>query len=128
MSRTSPSAAPAASILRRSSRNASSDGASSAKSSPAAREHGRRRGRPRSLEHLERVQHGRRPDPEDGVTEPLLGHIQRHLGVEHAHVELEQPVHVLRQEGHVVNAVHELHGLLPVRWRRESQGGDEFAA
>jgi hypothetical protein len=63
----------------------------------------------RSLEDLERVQNRRGPNLEKRVAQPLLGHIECYLGIEYAHVEREQAIHVLGQEGDVMNAFDESH-------------------
>jgi hypothetical protein len=91
MSRTSPSAAPSASIRRRNCLNASSEGASRAKWSKR-------------------------------VAQPLLGHVERYIGVEYALVEREQAIHVLGEERDVMKPVDELHrsDLLHDRSRRSS--------
>jgi hypothetical protein len=75
-----------------------------------AAEHRRRRRRCRSVQHPEWVQDSRGPHLEEGVAEPLLGHVERYFGVEYAHVEGEEAIHVLGEEGQMVNAVDELHG------------------
>ena len=48
-------------------------------------------------------------DREECVTQPLLGHVERHLGTEHARVEREEAVQVLGEEGDVMDAVNEVH-------------------
>jgi hypothetical protein len=40
------------------------------------------------------------------MAQALLGHVQRYLGVEHAHVEREQAVHVLGEEGDVMHTIY----------------------
>jgi hypothetical protein len=68
---------------------------------------GEHRGRLRralSLEELKGVQNGVGPDSEEGVTQPLLGHVQGHLGVEDTDIEVEQPVQVLREKSDVMDA------------------------
>jgi hypothetical protein len=55
------------------------------------------------------MQYGRRPHLEERVGQPLFGHVERHLGFEHPLIERQQAIHVLGQEGEMVNALDELH-------------------
>jgi cytochrome c peroxidase len=55
------------------------------------------------------MQDGRRAHLEERVTQPFLRHVERHLGVEHPHVEREQAIQVLGEKGEVVNAVDQAH-------------------
>jgi len=64
-----------------------------------------------ALQHLEWVQNGRWAHLEKRVAQPLLAHVERYLCVEHPHVEGEQAIHVLGEEGDVVSAIDQLHGL-----------------
>ena len=43
------------------------------------------------------------------MAQPFFGHVERHLGIEDPHVEREQAIHVVGEEGDVVSAVDE-HG------------------
>jgi hypothetical protein len=55
------------------------------------------------------VQDGVRADLDEGVPDPLLLDVHRDPGIEDALVEVDQPVHVSRDERHVVDVVEQLH-------------------
>ena len=44
------------------------------------------------------------------MTHSLLGHVERYFGVEDPHIEVQEAIHILGEEGDVVGPVDELHG------------------